>query len=282
MKRDSTKNLFQTIIVGVDFSRYSKIVFKQAIQLAEQFNAKLVLAYADYNEWQVASPEIPYVPQVSLKDLTAEVERFYHIRPSPKLSVEVRRGLPETVVLGIAKQYPQPLIIVGSQGKNAISRYLLGSHAEAIALKSKYPVWVHRGNKIVPFKKVLIPTDFSKSSNKQIDQIKDWKNKIPLSLRFLYVKPEALPILNYPAYMQVTKEIKNTMKNSLNQFRRRNRGLPVLTLSGMDPSEKISSVGRKYDVIAMNPHNRSGLFHRFGRVTSKVIRLSNNPILVMR
>jgi nucleotide-binding universal stress UspA family protein len=277
------QHLFETVIVGVDFSKYSKIVFKQAQSLARQLKAKLVIVYADWLEWQMPSPEIFLpVPQPDVDELRQSVESFYNIQPADQTSIKILHGTVPESILKVANRYPTPLIVVGSQGKSAVSRYILGSNAESIALKSPYPVWVHRGRKVVPLRKLLIPTDLSQSSHHQIDEFRKWSKRLHLSLNYLFVKPEVLPMLQYSEYKETALNIQNNINSSINKFKRRSSKPSLVTATGDNPSEVISRAGKKYDVIAMNPHNRTGLFNRFGRVTSKVIRLADNPVLVMR
>lgn len=277
------KALFQTVIVGVDFSKYSKVVLKQATELAKQFNAKLVVVYANLGEYLTASPDFIIPAEFPTTDeVKKAIQSFYQIENSEKNEIVVGEGLPAKTILRVASQAPNPLIIVGSQGKSAVSRYILGSHAESIALQSPYPVWVHRGKRTVPLKRVLVPTDLSSSSYKQIGKLQKWQHKSPLSLNYLFVKPEISPILSYPTYKEMAREFNSSIRKAINSFNNRGLQVPLITRVGNDPSQEISRLAKKYDVIAMNPHHRSGILNKFGRITSKVIRLSDNPVLVMK
>jgi nucleotide-binding universal stress UspA family protein len=281
MQENRQEKIFKTLIVGIDFSEYSKIVVRQAQKIARQIKANLVLIHAAAAEWPTAETGI-YIPPASLKELAQEVEKFYRVKSSPQLSIVVRYGFPDDVLLKAAKKYPKPLIFVGSQGKNAVSRYILGSHAEQVALKATCPVWVQRGRKLVDFKSILVPTDLSNQSREHIHQMQKRQKRLPVSLDFLYVTPEVLPLLNYEAYHALNKEIGESVKVSIRKFREAEPGVAIKTVPGNDPSKRISLTGKKYDVIAMNPHTRSGMLNKFGRITSKVIRLSDNPVLVVK
>ncbi len=276
------KSLFKNIVVGVDFSEYSKIVVKQALQLAKQMNAKLVMVHATVDPtWESASAGV-YIPPVSLREVQKSLQRFYHVEPSETVTFQVKRGYASEVVIGVADQMQNSLIVVGSQGRGAISNFILGSHAEEIALRSKKPVWVHRGQKIVPFKKVLVPIDLSNSSKKLMTQMKKWSVQMKMSMSYIYVRPEINPILNSFDYKQMKSKIQNAINRSVELFRKNQKNTLLTVIKANDPSEKISQIGKKYDVITMNPHTRSGLLNKFGRITSRVIRLSENPILVIK
>lgn len=275
--------LFETIVVGVDFSKYSKIVLRQAQLLSQQLHSKLVVVYADWLEWQMPSPEVFLpIPPADLDEIEMNVQEFYHIQDTERISIKVLHGTIPEMVLEVASRYPSPLIVVGSQGKGAISRFILGSNAEAIALKSPYPVWVHRGNKIVPLKKVLVPTDLSEASHQQIETLKSWCQRLPLSLNYLFVKPEIVPTLHYPTYKATASKLETNINTMIKKFKRATFKAPLITMTSNNPSDVIRRAGENFDVIAMNPHDRGGFIERFGRVTAKVIRLAENPVLVMR
>jgi nucleotide-binding universal stress UspA family protein len=276
-------HLFETVVVGVDFSNYSKIVLKQAESLSQQLNAKLIVLYVDWVEWQMPSPEtFAPTPEPNLEELAQSVRNFYQIQNTERTSILVLHGVISDTILKAAGQYPSPLIVIGSHGKGAVSQHILGSNAEKIALNSPVPVWVHRGPKTVSLKKVLIPTDLSESSHQQIELLKNWSEELPLSLNYLFVKPELQPLFRYPAYQETALQIQDTLEATEQQFRREAASDPFVTVTGDNPSDEIRRAGKDCDVIAMNPHNRSGLFNQFGRVTSKVIRIAENPVLVMR
>lgn len=276
------KSPFKTIVIGIDFSEHSKIVVKQAQQLAQQMKAKIVIVYADFEYyWQPMAVGV-YIPPPTADKIKKEIERFYRLKQSDSVLFEVMQGDVCDVVLKVADKFLEPLVIVGSQGGGTTSRFILGSNAEKIALQSKYPVWVHRGNKIVPFKKILVPTDLSKASGRTISKLKDWSQKLKMSMSYLYVTPEISPILKSPQYLEMKNLIQQDIKKSIDQFKNLNIANSLTTISSNDPPEKIAKFGKNYDVIAMSPNHRSGLLRKFGRITSRVMALSNGPVLVLK
>lgn len=274
-------SLFQNVIVGVDFSKYSKLVVKQARQLAKKFDANLIVVHAQstYNPSSMTLES--YVPFIEPSLIKNDISKFYNLKSSSKVSFEVKNGIPSDVVVSLARKKTKPLVVVGSQGHDAVSRFILGSQAEAIALKAKCPVWVHRGHRIVTLKKVLVPTDLSKNSFRLLNKMKTWSNDLGFSTKYMFVRPSLLPTLNYPEYRDFSERLQKAVTKSLNQIQKKNPNLTITTVLG-EPAERISKLGNKYDVIAMNPHSRSGLLNKFGRVTSKVIRLTNHPVLVVK
>lgn len=66
----------------------------------------------------------------------------------------------DSIVVGVRRQ--NPLIVVGHKSGHAIARLFIGSVAEKLAASSPFPVWIHRGNKIIVPRKILIPSDLER------------------------------------------------------------------------------------------------------------------------
>lgn len=279
-KLDSINN----IVVGVDFSKYSRVVFKQAHSLAKNFKAKLHVVYVSEDPIYLASPVLysnafRYVAPTT-EEIVSTVERIYNVKISADIAIIAREGVVYKNILQVAKQLKNPLIVVGSVGHGAFSRFLLGSQAEQLALKSPYPVWVHRGSQIKMFKNVLVPVDFSESAQNVVNLFKKISSKLKLNLDYLYIQSETYPFLDYDTYVSFQKEMQNRLREFMTKFQKQNPKIKIKVKIG-DAAEEIVKIGKKYDVIVMSPHNRSGLFKSFGRVTSKVVRLANSPVLII-
>jgi len=273
---------FKNILVGVDFSSYSKIVVKQALRLARQFKADVTLVHAaafpmsfdaDYTMMRNAT--------VDLESIGNSLRKFYHVDAQSKIRIVVKEGDPADIVLGVAKKLASPLILVGSQGQGTLSRFLVGSDAENIALKSPYPVWVHRGRKTVPLHKIVVPTDLSVGSQTLMKKLKNWNIGKNISLKYLFVRPASVPMINYPQYREAMDKIRDDLSKTLQYFKKQGPQIPLITAVG-NTAEKITQIGHRYDVIAMNPRHHSGFLSSYGHLTSKVMRLSHNPVLVLK
>lgn len=274
---------FKNIVVGVDFSPYSKIVVKQALRLARQFEAKVTLVHAAAFPMTFdAEYTIIRNAAVDLASVGKSLRKFYQINEKSKNRVVVKEGEPADIIMAEAKKLDNPLIIVGSQGGGGpLSRFLVGSDAEKIALKSPFPVWVHRGQKTVPLHKIVMPTDLSANSQNLMKKIKNWKFGKDIFLRYLFVRPATVPMINYPQYKEAMDKIRHDLSKTLRQFKKQGPKIPLITAEG-NAAEKITQIGHHYDVIAMNPHHHSGFLSSYGHLTSKVMRLSHNPVLVLK
>jgi nucleotide-binding universal stress UspA family protein len=277
------KRTFQHIVVGVDFSEYSQLVVKQARKLAKEFNAKLSLVYAR-GSWLIVSNAkaygIPKEAQFETPQMEQSVRKFYRLKEEADISVIVQQGAPLDVISEVADDLANPLVVIGSHGTGAIGRFLLGSNAEQIALTSAFPVWVHRGSEVVSPKRALVPMDLSAKNKQALDALKAWFQESKISLESIFVRP-TLPLgWEMGAYQQIFSLEKKT-DQLIRRFQKAYPEISLKVVSG-DPVQKINSVAGKYDFITMAPHNKYGANKLFGKVTTKIIRTAQKPILVLK
>jgi nucleotide-binding universal stress UspA family protein len=79
------------------------------------------------------------------------------------LRVEVAVAPPAELTIATAQRVGAQLIVTGGGQRATISRWLVGSVAEAIAYRAVVPVWVVRGA-LAPAQPILCPSDFSPAS----------------------------------------------------------------------------------------------------------------------
>lgn len=269
---------FKTIIVGVDFSDYSKIVVKQARLLCKLWKTNLVLVYVIHDP-VVYSPAI-YVSFPNL--LTPEnyentIRKTYKVK-SKNESVVAVRGVVSYEILQVAAQNPQPLILVGYKGASKIAEFFFGSTAQSLVLNSKYPVWIHRGAKVISPKKVLIPHDLSVVANHSIDILKNLSLATPLFYEIFFVKERPFPVLDYSLYAEMERRILDKSAARMRQLLKEYPNSPVVTAKG-DVTVKIARRAKKFDLLVMAHHNPTGLFSK--SETVELLRKVKTPVLVV-
>lgn len=261
------------IVVGLDLSEYSKVVVREAQKLAKTMNVPVTYVHVyDYELWPA------HIEKSLIIDLKAQVLKMYKLKPADQ--VEIRFGDAARKVIEVAKALKQsPLIIVGHKGVGAVVRFFLGSTAEKIALLSPYPVWIHRGNKATLPKKVLIPSDFSKQTDKTLNQIKSFDRAFKPKLELFHVIPEPTPVLDYPSYSLVYQHIQASEDKTFAQFKKAHPDLYAVRDRG-DVAERVKQRSKTFDLIAVSPRGKKQSRPLLGHVAAKLIRSSEKPVLV--
>jgi nucleotide-binding universal stress UspA family protein len=133
--------LVHTILHPTDFSERSAAAFQLACALAMDYEAQLVVVHV--------TPELAVTREiVTLPPEPADVwntlqEELANLR-APTLNVRLetylREGDPTTEILRLADEIQSDLIVMGMQGRTGLERVLMGSVAEAVVRKARYPV----------------------------------------------------------------------------------------------------------------------------------------------
>jgi nucleotide-binding universal stress UspA family protein len=140
---------YKTILVAVDGSDASEKAFKRAVDIAKDYDAKLVITHVIDTSLYSATVmvNVPYTEQLETfaknllneykeKALESSVEEVltYLDYGSPKVKISKQ----------IADKFDADLIVCGARGHNAMERFLIGSVSEHIIRYAKIDVLVVR------------------------------------------------------------------------------------------------------------------------------------------
>ncbi|HEY7423006.1 MAG TPA: universal stress protein [Gemmataceae bacterium] len=130
-----------TILHPTDFSEHSEFAFRVASSLACDYNARLILLHVIpppmviYAGGPVPAETWPSVEEVKEK-LRKMEGRTHHVR----VESTVLEGDPVDMILRAAEETHSDVIVMGTHGRTALSRLLLGSVAESVLRKAPCPV----------------------------------------------------------------------------------------------------------------------------------------------
>ena len=147
----------RTILVPTDFSEYAEYAFPWALQMAADWQAKLVLFHAAAPISPLAFPDSVYLPELQRleTDMLADAEKrmaeFVEKQGSSSVVVETRVVVGEPVfeICQAVGREQADLIIMGSHGRTGLAHVLLGSVAERVIRHASCPVLVARKPKEV-------------------------------------------------------------------------------------------------------------------------------------
>lgn len=148
-----SSSIFTKILVATDGSEQVRNAVAAAIGIAKLSGAKVYAVYVMANdEFSMPYPKNAELEKVLVDYLRDEGKKAtVYVEDSGKAeNVEVEsvllEGSPAHEIIDFAERNGINLIVIGTHGKSAIERFLLGSVAENVVRHSKIAVLVVRGN----------------------------------------------------------------------------------------------------------------------------------------
>ena len=296
----SATNL-KTIVLATDFSDAADGAASWAGELARPHEARMVVVHASLPPMPLAPEFVPLPPDVQRADrerVENELrERLESIRSKHGVDVEGvhREGIPEDVILEVAKETDADVIVVGTRGLTGARRIFLGSTAAHVVRRSSCPVLtVHpdHAESHREIRTVLVPTDFSADAELAVSQAAHVLGVAPqdAKLKLLHVF-RLHPEVTYPwtaSYLgahaaQVTEIAKEKLEKMAQPLRDEGFDVEVLVYEGYPP-DVIDETAKQTqaDVIAMGTHGRSFLPRLIlGSVAERVLPAAPCPVLTV-
>ena len=121
--------MYKKIMVGYDGSKFSDCALKEAISLAKEMGAKLLLVTAPKIdvELQAMAPEANLLMEKKARtDLDRATAKVQKAGLTCEAKIEVTTSIQETLV-ATAKKNKVDLIVLGTHGRTGLMRLLMGS-----------------------------------------------------------------------------------------------------------------------------------------------------------
>ncbi|MEN3001668.1 MAG: universal stress protein [Armatimonadota bacterium] len=143
---------------------------------------------------------------------------------------------------------------------------------------------------LLPFRKILAPTDFSEPSYVALDAAIELADHFDAELHLLHVVPP-LHVVPVPVNVEIPlyeMELREAAERSMREVVEQRVPARLRTFSSVvwgEPAEEILAYQQEkgVDLIVIATHGRRG-WQRFvfGSVTEKVVRLASCPVLTIR
>lgn len=290
---------FKKILVPVDFSEPSKKAVTYGLSLAEQFDAKLIIAHI--------VPESTALMYAFPTEFT-EVEKEQHAKakqvinnlvPADRavglnLQTIVKIGNVEAELLGIVKDEAIDLVVLGTHGRRRLGRWFIGSVTEHMLRKVPVPVLTvshleQEGHDIgfVSLKRILYANDLSESSITGFQHAIEIARAGGATLTVMHAIDDEDRLLWGPAWMahldraKLVEQIRNRLDELVEQAKPSEIQIETLVVEGK-PFRKILEVAEKYgtDLIVLNLQSKSVLERALlGSTAERVVRLASVPVL---
>ena len=181
--------MFTRILVPTDFSKPSDAALAQARRLAENTGATLhVLHVVDNMFLRAVLADPRDYETAALRQLQDRVP--VEDRGAGAILVVERSDEPADEIISYARIHEIDLIVMGTHGRGRMAHLLLGSVAEKVARTAPCPVLTMRDNPVRPSVeglRILVPTDFSESSDAALGCAKRLAAKVGGAVRMLHV-----------------------------------------------------------------------------------------------
>ncbi len=270
------------IVVGVDFSPGSEAAVRQACDIARRTGAELILVHAGPGHAvEQMRGTLAAIPGAAIDFSTIAVP-----------------GEAERVLVDKAHELRAELVVVGSLGKGALQRFLVGSVASRVVRTAETSVLVVRpgARSAGGYQHILVPTDFSPHAETSlqlatvlaapgaaIDLVHYWQ--LPLSSTSFIE-----PMPGIEAHLGAAREEIATAAVRQGQALIARHRRPDLALhfqaAELNPAqgivERVIQSSSRYDVVIMGSHGRRG-FRRWllGSVAEKVLHHVPCSVLIV-
>ena len=144
--------MFKNILCPIDLNPRSKMALKKAINIAYQFNSKIILL--NIHE-EFYSKEEMVMSRVSVNTLNDEFKKIaVKAKEEMKTLIKeleadtidceyvLREGKSSDIILKISEEKNIDLIVMGTNGRNSLSDYVVGSTTQKVIESSKCPILV--------------------------------------------------------------------------------------------------------------------------------------------
>jgi nucleotide-binding universal stress UspA family protein len=311
--------MFKRVLVPLDGSGRAETAIPVAARLARVSGGTILLArvvtipvmYESYGGASVVGEMVD-------TEVENAVDYLRGVKASEELAgirveISVLVGAPAQTLLSMATMFKADLVVMTSQGKTGVKRWLLGSVAQKIARHSSIPVLVLREAGAIAAGPVraLVTLDGSTLAKAALEPAAQlvaalsFPNQGTLHL-LRVVKPPASNEKNtHGEYKKLAEEqalykARTYMQSIVEHLREGPLGKLNLTFTwsvmpGEDVAETIVKAGeidedagtgivpRPCDMLAMATHGRTGMQHwMLGSVTERVLGATLLPLLVVR
>ncbi|MFY0629858.1 MAG: universal stress protein [Flavobacteriaceae bacterium] len=275
----------KTIIVPVDFSKYSEYALKTAANLSKKNDVEiLALHMLDIHSNSVGESasyfqeKSAFLYQIAKKRFQEFLKKDY--LKGVKVKPIIKHFKVFSEVNEVAKEENADLIIMGSHGATGLKELFVGSNTEKVIRFSETPVLVIK-NEISDFSfdEVVFATDFSKESVGSYIRAKSIVNDFQGKLHVLYVNT---PYTDF----KTTYEMENLAADFFAIAEGNTERMKEVTfICDKDVENGILNFANSLgaDLIALSTHARKGLSHFLeGSISEDIANHASLPILTLK
>jgi nucleotide-binding universal stress UspA family protein len=277
------------------FARILAHTLKLPVELLEVVDISAATAH-------VAADKARYLDTIIAEGERASREHLAEVAASfagVHVSCRVERSRPADAIIARAEAEPGTLIAMATHGRSGINRWIMGSVAEKVLRGSTNPLLLVRAReeastgRAVNLKSIVVPLDGSGLAESVLPTVAEIAQR--LDVEIVLCRAYELAASTYygsedylPKYDEILRELKVEVEEYLQNKITELKACGVtkaswVALEGAGAEESVRyAKGHPDGLVAMSTHGRSGVTRwTLGSVTEKVVRHSNQPVLVM-
>lgn len=275
----------KTIIVPVDFSKYSEYALKTAAKLSKKGEVEILALHMLDIQADSINESSSYLQEKSVFLYQIAKKRFQAFLKKDYLKdVKVKPIIKHFKVFSevneVAKEENADLIVMGSHGATGLKELFIGSNTEKVIRFSEIPVIVVKTDMIdFNFNQVVFATDFSKESIGTYIRAKSMIDDFGGKMHVLYVNT---PYTDF----KTTYEMEKLAVDFFNAADGNTEKMKEVTfVCDKDVENGVLNFSNSFgaDLIALSTHARKGLSHFFeGSISEDIANHASLPILTLR
>ncbi|HZX10772.1 MAG TPA: universal stress protein [Acidobacteriota bacterium] len=278
------------ILWPTDFSDEAQDALLYADEFARAFKANIIALHvvpdvspALYDAADVIRGEIAKRVEVVKEKRKKKIKNIGKSK-SMTFKILIKEGNAAKKIVETAEEEKADLIVLGKRGLSAIEKIFIGSVANQVLRNSSIPLLLTKKDQGMPrFKKIVVPTDFSKMEEKERDYAWKLAKNFDSHLFLLHV----LELHDYKFPPRVLDEMFDSVKKKLRQRKKREKediNVYEDVTHSVNAALGITDYAdeKKADLIVMSTYVHSK-WERFflGSTTEKVIGYSAIPVLAI-
>lgn len=264
MREKLNQKIMNRILVPIDFSDQAKYASKVAASIAKKTNSEIILLHmfdippdtidpASASNLHGGAQNIYY-----MKGIHREFQKFMALPffKGIKVIESVRFHKAFEGVIEESKEKNVDLIVMGSHGASGLKEILVGSNTEKVVRLSHIPVLVIKKD-IDNFEinDIVFASDFGNESKKTFQNVINYAKMFNAKLHLLFINT----IHNFVS----TRVLNEKLSSFTNSFEMTNYTVNVYSDSTIEEGILNFTSEIDADMIAINTHRRSGLYHLF-------------------
>jgi nucleotide-binding universal stress UspA family protein len=293
------------ILCPVDLSEFSRDALRQALALAEWYEAQVTVCHIYSAPQPLLSAtglpgDVTLPPPVRPDEVAEQVRQFCasSFQDTGKhVEIVVAEGNAAKEIVSLAEQLPADLVILGTHGRSGFERLFLGSVTEKVLRTTRAPIMTIPPPITQPgpalYKTILCPLDFSDASTRALEYALSFAREADARLILLHVIENLLgeegaseighlTVSEYDRYLEVDAmaRLKSVVPETASVW-----SAPEERVVKGRAYREILKVAKDEDVelIVMGVQGKGALTRLvFGSTTHHVIREAGCPVLTLR